>query len=187
MASIGMWGNVGFLRHFGKSKSFFLLHSQKYKDFPTIHDIRPHAETRNPPLGRENILHTLRRRRAGLSVQLAIMKRLYKSSKRIQITWDELILIDDMNQDYQSSQSNPMNQHRFLPLNSDDDDDDEQIQFDGAALLRKDHSEQIQMNSMILSETSSKNKAKTSSSNSSNTSSTSGHSSALASCCSEPK
>jgi hypothetical protein len=124
---------------------------------------------------------------AGLSIQLIIMKRLYKSSKRIQSTWDELILIDDMNQEYQNTQSNSIQQHHFLPLNSDDDDsNDEQVEFDGTALLRKENSEKIKMSTMIMNETSQKNKKKTSS-NSSNTSSSSGHSSAIASCCSEPK
>jgi hypothetical protein len=52
MASMGMWGNVGFEGAQSKSKSFFLLHSQKYKHFPTIHDIQAKPAARNPALER---------------------------------------------------------------------------------------------------------------------------------------
>ena len=75
----------------------------------------------------------------GLLIQLGIIKRVYKGSKRMAAIMDQLIMIDDMNsyvsqpvkdvKDYDASET------KFLNLHTDDSGD-ERIEFDTTSLIR---------------------------------------------------
>ena len=66
----------------------------------------------------------------GLLIQLAIVKRIYASSRRVSIEWDELLVIDDINNRPVMSSANDGSETKFLRLLSEDESGDEKIEFD---------------------------------------------------------
>ena len=69
----------------------------------------------------------------GLGLQLWLIKRIYSTSKRVSIEWDELLIIDDINSRPHMN-SNDGSETKFLRLLSDDESGDEKIEFDSMKL-----------------------------------------------------
>ena len=67
----------------------------------------------------------------GLIIELFIIKRMYSCSRVVASQWDEMIVIDDNNRSYITTDAQG-HEAKFLALNSDDDDsNDEHVEFDG--------------------------------------------------------
>jgi hypothetical protein len=116
----------------------------------------------------------------GLLIQLAIIKKLYASSKFFAEQWDELVVIDEAANDCAVTRVlDSTETTKFLSLNTDDEDSaDEKVHFDTTRLIKteelneNDKKDNIKMNNFKKSN------------GSSASSSTSGHCSNNASCCS---
>ena len=79
----------------------------------------------------------------GLLIQLWLVKRIYSSSKRVSIEWDELLVIDDINSRPHVLSVNDGSETKFLRLLSDD----EKIEFDSNKLENKKSSTTSSSNS----------------------------------------
>lgn len=91
----------------------------------------------------------------GLLIQIGIMKCIYRSSKRVSHSWDDLIDIDDeSNRMYSNKDSNGI-ETKFLRLNSEDEESlDENIEFDTRKLLKTSRNIKDEINMIKVNETS---------------------------------
>jgi hypothetical protein len=76
----------------------------------------------------------------GLLLQLWLVKRIYTSSKKVSIEWDELLVIDDINSRPNVTSANDGSETKFLRLLSEDESGDEKIEFNSMKLEKKNSS-----------------------------------------------
>lgn len=73
----------------------------------------------------------------GLLIQMSIVKRIYASSRRVSIEWDELLVIDDINNRPEVTSATDGSETKFLRLLSEDESGDEKIEFDSMKMELK--------------------------------------------------
>ena len=83
----------------------------------------------------------------GLFIQLGVMKRIYRNSKRVANDWDELIIIDD---ELYGDNNRKISEPKFLTINSEDEDSiDENIEFDSTKLIKSTKDTKIKMSDLV--------------------------------------